>query len=280
MKSYLIGLMTALLMVIAGTTEAAPKRIKGSGNIVSKTVTVEAFEGVHASRAIHVKLVPETTDGKIQIAADDNLIEWVVAKVSNGVLNLTIDNDVRSIQNVHVTITVPTDGKLSSLKASSAATVQSEVKIVKKEVSVKASSSGEIEADIIAETCDIDTSSAGEYKGEVKSNDCEAEATSSAEIELTLTTQKCHMSVSSAGEIVVKGAAIDATLEASSAGDILGGHFVVKHCHAEASSAGEIAICCLEEFKGNASSAGDIRVYGECKNFSRSTSSGGSITKK
>ena len=34
MKSYIIGLMTALLMVIAGTSEAAPKRIKGSGNIV------------------------------------------------------------------------------------------------------------------------------------------------------------------------------------------------------------------------------------------------------
>lgn len=280
MKSYLIGLMTALMMVIAGTTEAAPKRIKGSGNIVSKTVSVEPFEGIHASRAIDVKLVPVTTDGAIQIAADDNLIEWVRCNVSSGVLHLTIDNDVRSIQNVHVTITVPTDGKLSVLKATSAAEIQSEVRIVKKEVEVKASSSGEIEADIIAESCEIETSSAGEFKGEVKSNDCKAEASSSGEIELTLTTQKCRMSVSSAAEIVVKGAALDGTFEASSAGDILGAHFAVKSCTADASSAGEIAVCCLETFHGNASSAGSIRVYGECKNFSRSTSSGGSITKK
>ena len=56
MKSYLIGLMTALLMVVAGTTEAAPKRIKGSGNIVTKTGEVGDFNGITASRAIDVKL--------------------------------------------------------------------------------------------------------------------------------------------------------------------------------------------------------------------------------
>lgn len=279
MKSYIIGLMTALLMVIAGTSEAAPKRIKGSGNIVSKEVAVEAFEGVLASRAIKVKLV-EGTAGKVQIAADDNLIEWVQAKVSNSVLHLTIDNDVRSIQNVHVTITVPTDGRLGSLKATSAAEIESAVRIVKKNVEVKASSSGEVRADIVAEKCTIDTSSAGEYEGEVKSNFCHAEASSSAEIEMTLTTQKCYLNASSAAEIVVKGAALGATLNASSAGDILGEHFAVKSCHADASSAGEIAICCLDTFKGNASSAGKIRVYGKPKSVSSSASSGGSIQNK
>lgn len=279
MKSYIIGLMTALLMVITGTSEAAPKRIKGSGNIVSKEVTVEVFEGIHASRAIKVKLV-EGAAGKVQIAADDNLIEWVQAKVSNSVLHLTIDNDVRSIQNVHVTITVPTDGRLGSLKATSAAKIESGVRIVKKNVEVKASSSGEVKADIVAEKCTIDTSSAGEYKGEVKSNFCHAVANSSAEIEMTLTTQKCYLNSSSAAEIVVRGAALGATLNASSAADILGAHFAVKSCHADASSAGEIAICCLETFKGNASSAGEIRFYGKPKSVSSSASSGGSIQNK
>ena len=120
----------------------------------------------------------------------------------------------------------------------------------------------------------------GEYKGEIKSNFCHAVASSSAEIEMTLTTQKCYLNASSAAEIVVKGAALGASLNASSAADILGAHFAVQSCHADASSAGEIAICCLEEFNCNASSAGEIRVYGECENFSRSTSSGGSIIKK
>lgn len=279
MKSYIIGLMAALMVIIASTSEAAPRRIKGSGNIVSKEVSVEAFEGIHASRAIKVDLV-EGTAGKLTIAADDNLIEWVKASVSNSVLHLTIDNEVRSIQNIHVTITVPTDGRLGSLKATSAAEIEGKVRIVKKNVEVKASSSGEVKADIVAEKCTIEASSAGEYEGEVKSNFCHAEANSSGEIEMTLTTQKCHINSSSAAEITVKGAALDAKLNASSAADVLGAHFAVKSCHADASSAGEIAICCLEEFKGNASSAGEIRVYGECENFSRSTSSGGSIIKK
>lgn len=279
MKSYLIGLMTALLMVVAGTTEAAPKRIKGSGNIVTKTVEVGQFNGITASRAIDVKLV-EGKEGTVTISADDNLIEWVRATISCDALRLTIDDDVRSVMNIHVTITVPTDGKLGFLKAMSAAEIQSDVRIVKKEVEIKASSSAEVKADIIAERCTIETSSAGEYKGEVKSNFCHANASSSAEIEMTLTTQKCYLNASSAAEIAVKGAALDAKLNASSAADILGEHFAVKSCHADASSAGEIAICCLEEFNGNASSAGDIRVYGKPERVSKSASSGGSIQNK
>ncbi len=43
MKSYIIGLMAALMVVVASTSEAAPRRIKGSGNIVSKEVSVDAF---------------------------------------------------------------------------------------------------------------------------------------------------------------------------------------------------------------------------------------------
>jgi hypothetical protein len=279
MKSYLIGLMTALLMVVAGTTEAAPKRIKGSGNIVTKTVEVGDFNGITASRAIDVKLV-EGKEGTVTISADDNLIEWVRATISRDALHLTIDDDIRTISDIHVTITVPTDGKLGFLKAMSAAEIESDVRIVKKEVEIKASSSAEVKADIIAERCTIETSSAGEYKGEVKSNFCHANASSSAEIEMTLTTQKCYLNASSAAEIAVKGAALGATLNASSAADIQGEHFAVKRCHADASSAGEIAICCLEEFNGNASSAGDIRVYGKPERVSKSASSGGSIQNK
>ncbi len=282
MKSYIIGLMTALLMVVAGTTEAAPKRIKGSGQIASKFINIEAFEGIHASRAIDVKLVTATDENRnrLLVYADDNLLDWVRATVSNGVLYLTIDNDVRSISNVHVTISVPTDGRLGELRATSAAELVSEVQIVKKNVEVKASSSGEVKANIIAEECSIEASSAGEYEGEVKSNFSHIVASSSGEIDLTLTTQKCRLNASSAAEIVVKGAALNSSINASSAAEILGGHFVVKSCHAEASSAGEIAVFCTEQFSGNASSAGSIRVYGNCENFSRSTSSGGSITKK
>ncbi|MBR5464712.1 MAG: DUF2807 domain-containing protein [Alistipes sp.] len=282
MKSYLIGLMTALMLVVAGNTEAAPKRIKGSGQIVSKQIEVGAFDGIAASRAIDVKLVDLTQgqEGQVKVYADDNLIDWVRAKVSNGVLHLTIDDELHILSNAHVNIIVPTSGKLTKLKATSAADIKSEVRIVHKLVKIEASSSGEIKADIVAEECTIDVSSAGEYEGEVKSNSCSVDASSSGDAELTLTTQKCHLSASSAASIEVQGAALECEIEANSAASINGEKFVVKKADVEASSAADATISCLEEFKGHASSAGDIVVYGKPKSVSSSASSGGSIQNK
>lgn len=279
MKSYLIGLLTALMLVVAGNTEAAPKRVKGSGNITSKQVEVGAFEAISASRAIDVKLVDLTQgqEGQVLIYADDNIIDWVRAKVSNGVLHLTIDNELRTLYNVHVNIIVPTSGKLTKVKATSAAEIKSEVRIVHKLVKIEASSSAEIKADIVAEECVIDLSSAGEFEGEVKSNTCSVDTSSSGDAELTLTTQKCRLNASSASEIEVRGAALECEADANSAASINGEKFAVKKADVEASSAADVTISCLESFRGSASSAGDIVVYGKPKSVSNSASSGGSI---
>lgn len=279
MKSYVIGLLTALMLVVAGNTEAAPKRIKGSGNITSKQIEVGSFEAISASRAIEVKLVDLTQgkEGQVQVYADDNIIDWIRAKVSNGVLHLTIDNELRTLSNIHVNIIVPTSGKLSKVKATSAAEIKSEVRIVHKLVKIEASSAAEIKGNVVAEECTIDVSSAGEYEGEVKSNMCSVDASSSGDVELTLTTQKCHLNASSASEIEIRGAALECEADASSAASINGEKFVVKKADVETSSAADATISCLESFRGSASSGGDITVYGKPKSVSNSASSGGSI---
>lgn len=279
MKSYIIGLMTALLLAVSAQSEAAPKRIKGSGQIASKPIHVEQFEGISASRGIDVKII-ERENKRLIIYADDNLLDYVKAQVANGILYLTIDDEIRIVSNAHVTIEVPSDGRLNLLRTKAAAEIEATIKIVGKEVTLDASSSGEIQADIIAEECKIKATSSGDIEGEVKCNSCHIDASSSGDVELTVTAQQCTVNASSAADVSLAGAALKCSLDASSAAEIAAARFAVKECRAGASSAADISITCLEKFDGQASSAGDIVVYGEAKEFNRSTSSGGSIYRK
>lgn len=103
---------------------AAPllgKNIKGSGKIVTKTVPAPDFGGIEASRAVKVVISDKVSD--IRIEADDNLIDLVVVRAVKGKLEATLDQKVNNIQNANVTITVPANGKIRSLDASSASKI-------------------------------------------------------------------------------------------------------------------------------------------------------------
>ena len=140
---------------------AAPllgKNIKGSGKIVAKTVPAPDFDGIEASRAVKVVISDKVSD--IRIEADDNLIDLVVVRAVKGKLEATLDQKVNNIQNGNVTITVPANGKIRSLDASSASKIIGETTLKAGKFSIEASSDAKIKAAVEAVSCTIETSSA------------------------------------------------------------------------------------------------------------------------
>lgn len=274
----MIALMVAVAAVVCGSVEAeaAPKRLKGSGNIIIKEVELPAFQAVQASRAVQVNLVADKGQ-KGMIEADDNIMEYVKIKSKNGVLILTIDEDVRTISSIHVKITAPTNGKLTALRASSAAKIESEITLSADEMEVDASSAASIQATINAEKSNFELSSAATIKAEVMGGSCSIEATSSANFKGTLAVRHCEVEGSSAADIYLEGAALSCEAELSSAADLNASKFAVKRYAIEVSSAADADILCLESLNASASSAGDITYAGNCQQQRISRSSGGSI---
>ncbi len=278
MKSYIIALMIAVAAALMGTdtAKAAPKRLKGSGEIVTRQVELPAFHAVKASRAVKVAFVAD--EGQpCRIEADDNVMEYVVAKVSNGVLHLTIDDEVRTLSSIHVKITVPTNGQLHTLKASSAAEIRSEVLLEMKTIEIEASSAAKINARVQAEESAFDLSSAANVDVEVMGGGCSIEATSSADFKGRLAVRHCKIEGSSASNITIEGAAITCEADLSSAADLNATRFAVKNYDIEVSSAADADILCIETLNASASSAGDITYLGNCEQRRISRSSGGSI---
>lgn len=80
--AVLLGTMitaTTYFVCIAAPSVLFGKGIKGSGNIVTRTIDAPDFDRVDAARAVKVVITDKAT-GKITIEADDNIMEYVVVK--------------------------------------------------------------------------------------------------------------------------------------------------------------------------------------------------------
>lgn len=253
--------------------------IKASGNIITKEIPVPEFDAINTSRAVKVILTEQ--GDKIRIDADDNLMEWVVVEPEEGELQVTINRDIKSINNAHITVTIPVQGRtLRALRASSAAEIRGkEVELKGADLLVKASSAAEIETSVKAGSCSIDASSAADIDLTIKASSCSIEASSAAEVRADIKTKSCTASASSAAEITLKGLTEYFESGSSSAGEVDASELTAQRADVTASSGSKTSVNCTDSLKAHASSGAGIRYTGDCR-VDATKSSGGSIRNK
>ena len=116
--------LLAMMAVLFGTTACGGSifgqtRIKGSGNLITRTVAVGNFHTIDASRGVKVLLTDEP--GDIEICADDNLIEYVRVGIDGGELKITVAPRIHAVPSEQILVRVPYNGNIRKLEASSAA---------------------------------------------------------------------------------------------------------------------------------------------------------------
>lgn len=260
--AVLLGAMitaTTYFVCIAAPSVLFGKGLKGSGNTVTRTIGAPDFDRVDAARAVKVVITDKATD-KITIEADDNIMEYVVVEEKGGRLTATIDKSINNISNANVTVTVPANGHIRSLDASSASQITGE-------------------AVLSADKFSIDASSAAKINVAVKSTSCTVSASSAAKINAEIETGNCSVEASSASKIDLKGSASKCSIDMSSASKLSAGEFVVTDCTVDTSSASKATVNCTGKLRADASSGSSIRYTGDCET-SISKSSGGSVSRK
>ncbi len=146
--------------------------------------------------------------------------------------------------------------------------------------SLKASSSGEIDARALkAASVSVDASSSGEVDAQVTgTGENTVEASSAGEISLVSAAAASFVvEASSGGSIDLAGACNSITADASSGAEIIGGELRCATASGKASSGGEVDLYASETAKGSASSGGDVTFRGAPKSQDVSKSSGGSV---
>lgn len=145
MKKLMMALL-AMMAVLFGTTACGGSifgqtRIKGSGNLITRTVAVGNFHTIDASRGVKVLLTDEP--GDIEICADDNLIEYVRVGIDGGELKITVAPRIHAVPSEQILVRVPYNGNIRKLEASSAASIDAR-KLVAHFCEAEASSAADI----------------------------------------------------------------------------------------------------------------------------------------
>lgn len=256
-------------------------RITGSGNIITRRVSIADFSRIETSRAVH--LVVEKRSGREAIIeADDNIMPYVIVEVDGGCLNVGIDDDIKSLNNVTVKVTVPSDGNISAISASSASRVTVETEIKSPKLMLDASSAANInitKSDV--GTCSIDASSAANVEGAIKADNCVIDMSSASDVNVALLAVKCDVTATSAASATLSGEAGDIEITVSSAAKVDAMDLNARNAEAEASSGGSIKITCMKSIDASASSGGSVKyaAKGDLDPELRHTSSGGSVKK-
>ena len=256
-------------------------RITGSGNIITRRVSIADFSRIETSRAVH--LVVEKRSGREAIIeADDNIMPYVIVEVDGGCLNVGIDDDIKSLNNVTVKVTVPSDGNISAISASSASRVTVETEIKSPKLMLDASSAANInitKSDV--GTCSIDASSAANVEGAIKADNCVIDMSSASDVNVALLAVKCDVTATSAASATLSGEAGDIEITVSSAAKVDAMDLNARNADVSASSGGSIKITCMKSIDASASSGGSVKyaAKGDLDPELRHTSSGGSVKK-
>lgn len=256
-------------------------RITGSGNIITRRVSIADFSRIETSRAVH--LVVEKRSGREAIIeADDNIMPYVIVEVDGGCLNVGIDNEIKSLNNVTVKVTVPSDGNISAISASSASRVTVETEIKSPKLMLDASSAANInitKSDV--GTCSIDASSAANVEGAIKADNCVIDMSSASDVNVALLAVKCDVTATSAASATLSGEAGDIEITVSSAAKVDAMDLNARNADVSASSGGSIKITCMKSIDASASSGGSVKyaAKGDLDSELKHTSSGGSVRK-
>lgn len=254
-------------------------RITGSGNIITRRVNIADFSRIETSRAVH--LVVEKRSGREAIIeADDNIMPYVIVEVDGGCLTVSIDNEIKSLNDVTVKVTVPSDGNISAISASSASkvTVQAEIKSPKLMLDASSAANINITKSDVG-TCSIEASSAANVEGAIKADNCVIDMSSASDVNVALLAVKCDVTATSAASATLSGEAGDIEITVSSAAKVDAMDLNARNADVSASSGGSIKVTCMKSIDASASSGGSVKyaAKGDLDSELKHTSSGGSV---
>lgn len=233
-------------------------RVVGNGKLVTEERTVSFFNGLSASTGLDVVITQGEKDF-IEVESDDNLIEYIITEVRDGILKIHWKNNINVKKYTKAVVRV-TFKHLNSIKASSSADIYGKGVIRAESIKISASSAADVELTVEAQLV-------------------EGNASSSGDLDLDVTADKIELSSSSGADIDIKGAAEMLIASVSSGADIDAKKFIAKKADVSASSGGDIDVHVSDELEVSASSGGDVTYYGDPKITDLNVSSGGDITK-
>ena len=210
--------------------------------MTTKNISTSDYDQVAVSGFFEVELV-SGEEGKITLQAEDNFIEYIIIKVENNTLKISVENEVwlNPSRGHKVLITVPFES-LTGVSLAGSGDIRSKNKIKAAEFKSTLSGSGDVHLDIDAK----------EVIGEVTGS----------------------------GDLVLKGQSEDFKCTVTGSGDLNATDLESAIVSAKVTGSGDCSVYCSESLEARVTGSGDISYYGDPKKKDTKVTGSGDISKR
>lgn len=217
MKSLKLVTTAILLTIItSGASAQFLRTVYGDGQVVREQRDIKNFTGVRVSSGIDVYLRQGDRES-VTVEADENLHDYIITEVRDGVLQIRTDVTIRKAEQKKVYITMD---EIRSVAATSAGDITGETLIRSDRLKISVNSAGDIKLDVKAEEVDVNISSSGDVTLSGEARLLKADLSSAGDLNaINLEVEEADISVSSAGDADIN-VTKKLSARASSAGNI------------------------------------------------------------
>lgn len=238
-------LITLLLIVSSCHIASAQwwgsnKRVKGNGDVVTKTIETGDYDMVSVNNSLDVELV-SGKEGEITVMAESNILEHLEIETKGDKLIVGVKKGINISTREGIKVTVP----------------------VEKIRAVSLAGSGDIYSDMVLRNSKFKLSLAG-----------------SGDISLHTESKTLNVSLAGSGDIKLKGRTenLDASLAGS--GDIEAFNLKANNVEASIAGSGDVSVYCNGgDMKASIAGSGDLRYKGSTSSTKKSVIGSGDITK-
>lgn len=229
---------TALLVANQSFAQWGKNRIKGNGNITTKTVSTGDYDTVKVVGSMDVHL-EAGNEGNITIETDSNILESVVIEEQNGTLKIKMKKGVsyKSKHGVHVTV------PFESLS----------------EVSLTGSG-------------DVDS------KDALKGSNLKVNVTGSGDVVLPVAMSNVEATITGSGDVGLSGETQNLEVKVTGSGDFSGSKLTSQNTEVSVSGSGDARVVAKDNLVARVYGSGDIEYSGNPNKRDTKTSGSGDIT--
>lgn len=223
MKSIIKYTLTiAITLLCFNTVNAQFKKIKGNGNVTTKTHNTSDYNVVKVQGFMDVKL-ESGAEGTITVTTDENIQEHIIVESKNGTLTIKVKNNVNIQTNKGVHIKVP----------------------FKDLNSVSLTGSGDVL------TSDV-----------IKSETFETELTGSGDMILEVEATTIDAKITGSGDLKLSGKTTELEIKVTGSGDFSGKGLNAQNTQVYVSGSGDAIVYASKSLKARVNGSGDINYYG------------------
>lgn len=178
------------------------KRIKGNGEVITKTFNTSDYDKVSGKSSIDIILV-EGKEGTITVEAESNIMEYIEVEVKGNKLEIGLKDGTNYSTRKGIKVTVNVES-INGLSMAGSGDITSKMKLKSRNMDISVAGSGDITAEVESENLQVNIAGSGDVKLNGRAEYLDANVAGSGDIDaLNLKANNVDASIAGSGDVSV-----------------------------------------------------------------------------